>query len=79
MHLPEPTTNVITLHVRTRCRQMGKHVLLDAIQSAFGTATPAYSSAPNTLATYVHRVRESDMLQATAYQHRALSAHSPFT
>ena len=73
----------MTLHARTRCRQMGKHVLLDAFQSAFGTATPAYSSAPNTLATYVHRVhrvRESDMLQgATAYQHRALSPHSPFT
>ena len=55
-------------------------MLLDAIQSAFGTATPAYRSAANTLATYVHRVPGSDMLQGAAvYQHRALSAHSPFT
>ena len=41
-------------------------MLLDAIQSAFGTATPAYRSAANTLATYVHRVPGSDMLQGAA-------------
>ena len=59
---------------------MGKRMLLDAIQSAFGTATQAYRSAANTLATYVYRGPASDLLRiAPAYQHQALSAHSPFT
>ena len=58
---------------------MGKRVLLDAIQSAFATATQAYRSAANPLATYVYRGPASDLLQgATAYQHQALYAHSPF-
>ena len=43
-----------------------KRLLLDAIQSGFGTATPAYRSAANTLATYVHRGPGSDMLQGAA-------------
>ena len=55
-------------------------MLLYAIQSAFGMATPAYRCAANTLVTYAHRVRGRDMLQGAAlYQPQALSAHSSFT